>query len=812
MRNRLLIAAFVAVFAVAGYAEIAPNIDWYTSNTSANEFTITTAGQLVGLANLVNGSTTDFDGKTVILGADITLNDITEADLVSCTGSAYNSWSAIGTGSNKFKGTFDGGGHKISGIFNNSNGIGLFGYIEKGTIKNIGVVASCYKGPSCVGGLVGNNDGTISNSYSTATVMGTTYAGGLVGCNYGTISNSYAAGNVRTQNNTTLGGLVAINSSTSFIVNSYYDKNNVPSSSSSYGIGKTTEEMKNDEFVELLNNWVSTSPTIMNKWISTTDGYPELDPDDTGSIKYFLPPGEGTPDEPYIISTPEELENFSYCVSIGKSFSGEYIKLGNDIELENDWTAIGTEENPFSGTFNGDGYIISGVRIYSKNDYQGLFGYVDNGTIENLGVNVNISCNKYNYIGGLVGYNDGGTISNSYAISQITGGSSHCSYVGGLVGRNDGGTISNSYAISQITEYVREVDGLVGYNYLYGDNIGTITNSYYDKTIYTYTLSSEDYGSKDYGKTTEEMKTQDTYDNWDFTDIWGINESINDGYPYLRVPIKDINLIISDEAAYYENTIPLNGTIQPEKARQNITWSIENGNANIAEDNKSITFNAAEEIIVKATVENGLGIGKDYEKVFSINVNQAEFKNPAIPSNLTATYGQTLADVILTQTPNGIWSWKDNTTLVGDVGEQYHYAIFTPTDNNYYTAEYSLKITVNPIIYQYCVLNKGKACLKGSYVVCPAGSQPSQVCSYDNIITPISSTQVASSNIQIQTTPTAILLSNLPPNAKIEAYNLQGKQIHSSNSENSQILKILVQTKGMYIVKVNDSILRVLVM
>jgi hypothetical protein len=62
--------------------------------------------------------------------------------------------------------------------------------------------------------------------------------------------------------------------------------------------------------------------------------------------------------------------------------------------------------------------------------------------------------------------------------------------------------------------------------------------------------------------------------------------------------------------------------------------------------------------------------------------------------------------------------------------------------------------------------------------------------------------------IVVQTTSNAIVLSNLPPNAKIEVYNLHGKRIHLSNSENSQILKILVQTKGMYIVKAGSQTLR----
>jgi endoglucanase len=78
--------------------------------------------------------------------------------------------------------------------------------------------------------------------------------------------------------------------------------------------------------------------------------------------------------------------------------------------------------------------------------------------------------------------------------------------------------------------------------------------------------------------------------------------------------------------------------------------------------------------------------------------------------------------------------------------------------------------------------------------------------------TPIRLPQIASGQIQVKTTSNSIVLENLPSNAKIEAYNLQGKRIYSANSENSQILQILVQTKGIYFVKIENKILRIPVM
>ncbi|MCL2100359.1 MAG: T9SS type A sorting domain-containing protein, partial [Fibromonadales bacterium] len=63
--------------------------------------------------------------------------------------------------------------------------------------------------------------------------------------------------------------------------------------------------------------------------------------------------------------------------------------------------------------------------------------------------------------------------------------------------------------------------------------------------------------------------------------------------------------------------------------------------------------------------------------------------------------------------------------------------------------------------------------------------------------------------IQAYATPNSIVLENLPQNTKVEVYNLQGKQIYSANPENPKILKIPVQTKGVYIVQVGSNTYKV---
>jgi len=127
-------------------------------------------------------------------------------------------------GTTNFSGTFDGQGHTINGLVINlpsANYVGLFGYTSlTSAIRNVGLAGGSVSGTTGVGGLVGSNNGTISNSYATCKVSGgNSYVGGLVGFNNGTISNSYATGTV--SGFSYVGGLVGSNNTGAMISNSY---------------------------------------------------------------------------------------------------------------------------------------------------------------------------------------------------------------------------------------------------------------------------------------------------------------------------------------------------------------------------------------------------------------------------------------------------------------------------------------------------------------------------------------------------------------------------------------------------------------
>lgn len=144
-------------------------------------------------------STTTLQGMSNNLTGDYVLGSNIDASATSSWNSGLG-FAPIGSGT-VFSGIFDGLGHTISGLTINrpvSDGIGLFGYTNGATIRNIGLVGGTITGRDNVGSLVGNHRGVISHVYATANVSGRYSVGGLVGKNGSgsTINNSFAAGNV----------------------------------------------------------------------------------------------------------------------------------------------------------------------------------------------------------------------------------------------------------------------------------------------------------------------------------------------------------------------------------------------------------------------------------------------------------------------------------------------------------------------------------------------------------------------------------------------------------------------------------------
>jgi hypothetical protein len=137
------------------------------------------------------------------------------------------------------------------------------------------------------------------------------------------------------------------------------------------------------------------------------------------------------------------------------------------------WKPIGTGDDLFAGTFDGQGYEIRDLFSNRPDEiYVGLLGVVgEGGVVQNIGV-VNADVTGYDTVGGLLGDNDGGIVSNSYATGNVTGNYS----AGGLVGAN-AGTVSNSYSTASVAGS-NMTGGLVG------ANAGTVGNSYSTSSVF----------------------------------------------------------------------------------------------------------------------------------------------------------------------------------------------------------------------------------------------------------------------------------------------------------------------------------------
>lgn len=179
-------------------------------------YEISNAGQLYWFAGLVNGTLDGVEQNTLanaILTANITVNENlldslqydTEGNVSN--GSDFISWTPIadwmGNRTTQYSGTFDGNNKTVSGLYFNGDStcIGLFGSSESdGNIKNVGVVDSYFKGNDHVGGVCGNNAGTITNCYNAGNltaIESSATIGGICGYNNGgTVTNCYNTGTV----------------------------------------------------------------------------------------------------------------------------------------------------------------------------------------------------------------------------------------------------------------------------------------------------------------------------------------------------------------------------------------------------------------------------------------------------------------------------------------------------------------------------------------------------------------------------------------------------------------------------------------
>lgn len=526
-------------------------------------YQITNAEDLKWFADKVNSGDSTIKAQ---LTKDITLNNdvLTNGKLNTGASDNFTPWAPIGSDANdkRFTGEFDGQGYTIHGLYINGNtdNVGLFGCVGTGgKVINVTVADSYVSGNQYVGGICGQNmGGTLQNCHNTGTVSGKNFVGGVCGNNdnRSTLKECYNEGTVEGagdnvggvcgQNNATLensyntgdvsginfvGGVCGRNYN-SGKVNVCYNTGEVTgtnkvgsvcgynyggtvrncyylerTSEKAVGAGsgesnckfKTKLQFQNGDVAFWLQKSFSSSAKQVWGQNIGTDKTPVLSSETQYKVYETLisspckgyanqegvsrdlhtyekgvcfycgeceQPKEATTDgyTYYEIHNQGQLRWFAAEVNSGKSDINARLMESFAMD-DTEWTPIGKENQPFKGTFDGQGNTITGLTCTNpRADYVGLVGYAVDATIQNVTVK-DSSLNGKDYIGAVCGRIEDGT---------ITG----CTTSGGAVsGRNDiGGIVGEAYnATVQRCFNSGEVTG--------SDSIGGIAGQAYNAAV-----------------------------------------------------------------------------------------------------------------------------------------------------------------------------------------------------------------------------------------------------------------------------------------------------------------------------------------
>jgi hypothetical protein len=451
-----------AILITAGLSSIAGAKYSGGSGTADDPYQIANAADLLALA----ADTNDYD-KNIVLTADI---DLSSSGTFTTAVIAQNTYGDLFHGTS-FTGTFDGAGHKISNLTINTNGagnsyLGLFGYLQGGEIKNLGLKNVTIDGndSGCLGGLVGGNyNGSISNCYSIGTVTvgnNSDNIGGLVGYSYyGDISNCYSTCTVTGGDNSEyLGGLVGNTAFGCTISNCYSIGTITGGNGSDYLgglVGDNDGDVNNCYSVGVVNGGHS------SLFLGGLAGYNHGGTISNCYSTVIVTSGSGSQELGGLAGRNED--SIRNCYSTGNVTSEDGSKYLGGLAGFN----CGDVNNCYStGSVTGKG---------SSRSFGGLVGTNLDGNIRNChSSGAVVGGDEADYFGGLIGENSEDTdVNNCYSISTVNGGD-WAQKVGGLVGDN-WGNISNCHSTGNVNcgDNSEWVGGLVG-----DSGGGNITNCY----------------------------------------------------------------------------------------------------------------------------------------------------------------------------------------------------------------------------------------------------------------------------------------------------------------------------------------------
>ncbi len=543
--------------------------------TEEEPYIIETAAQLARLSiNVTNGNS--YAGKYFILTSDIDLASRQWTPIGSAVTPFAGTFDGqfhkinniyISQNATTYTGFFGYNTGTIKNLIIASGSItgyrytGAIAAYNGGTVRNCGNVATV-NGSAFTSGVVGHNTGTVSGCSNSANIFGTEYTSGIVAYNYtgtttdidykgeivdcyntgyisgvsysggivgalmgegGSLKNSYNSGTVVGRTNS---GAIAGYNNRANVENCHYLADSAVDGIGNSIVGtetKTSTMLKSEYFVTLLDN-----DRLWSRNANINGGYPcfkwqnpdeEYDDSEIKAVLYIKPSdgfaeGNGTAQNPYLISSAAELEYLARSVAAGNTYDGKHFVLNANIQLNANGTEyvstpIGDANTAFKGDFDGAGHYIKGLYqpfedqngdLAEQNGerymYIGLFGN-NEGNIYDLAV-VDANVSGFYYVGILAAHNKGviercyttgtlsgnmssggiagkniGTINNCYNTAKVAG----MYDAGGIVGENSGGTVYSCYNTGAITGASNDSNGISA---IAGRSInGNIENCYY---------------------------------------------------------------------------------------------------------------------------------------------------------------------------------------------------------------------------------------------------------------------------------------------------------------------------------------------
>ncbi len=506
-----------------------------------------------------------------------------------------DTWQPIGDSAEPFNGILDGNGFKIYNFHVLRNEeyeytlAGLFGYIGNlGEVRNLtvetselgvetmnsgkyaGIIAAnnygkldnCRvfgraKATDIAGGIVARNYGMIINSYADVSVESGASLGAIAGSNSGSIQNSSASGLlVGTSSN--VGGIAGSNSSSGYINNCYAGELTVKGKSYVGGIvgrGGTVRGCRSEaaviggSYVGGISGASSALYDCEASCIVTATG------DRVGGI--VGDNSSGVTSCSFVGRVSSSSASSDYIGGIAGYSNAAISDCVVDAEISGCSNVGGIVGEQSSGTVSD---VIARGSVHASTDVGGVVGDLYATLTRAYSTN---SVFGKSCVGGIVGYING-PVTYCYGLSDVSG----LEYVGGFAGKVlSSGNITLCFAKGDVIGrnyvggFAGSNDGYLQFNYsigrvVGGDNVGgflgtlggRILNCYYDSE----TSEQSDTG-KGLPKTTEQLKRESVYIDWDFDNVWRLSADVNSGYPYfdgyVDEPAQEV-IEISDKAGF----------------------------------------------------------------------------------------------------------------------------------------------------------------------------------------------------------------------------------------------------------------------